>query len=569
MSLLARIDRRSPLTWIVAAALVLRIVGIGWGLPGSDGWDNDGVAPRDFLPGLAETFTPGHFYTYPPLHLALLAIVTLPITAVIAIRAPALTPAALVHEAIQPGYMTAIAYVARAVSLATSLAIIVLVARIAEEIRTRELGVDARDPRVRLAGYCAAMFAAVSASLTYYAHATNLDVPYLFWATWALLCFVRAVARDEPRRLRRAFVLAALAVTTKDQAYALFLYAVPVVLVVWLATRSSRRALLREAGIGIALAAAVFLLVDGVVTNPSGFRARVAFLTGSASQDYAEYAKDTQGYWHVVRDGLVRSPVHYPYLLSAFVLVGILRGRRRVLVRWLPLLAAISFTVAFNFAARRADARFFLPQALVLGIDGGIGLAALLSLGGRVRFLVQAVASVAVATAIFRCVAVDANLLGDPRYDTEAWLREHVREGDTIETYGQNVYLPRFPATARTVRVGPDPAMHVNPLPGVEEVLAPFDEAAQRRPRFIVVSTAWVWRYLLDPEHVRDDGRVLPPTQRVRLEDERSVRFFERLARGEEPYARVHESRYDDRVFPLVDVHGTTTRWVWIFERTP
>ena len=32
------------------------------------------------------------------------------------------------------------------------------------------------------------------------------------------------------------------------------------------------------------------LLVDGAITNPSGFARRIAFLTGPASHDYFEYA---------------------------------------------------------------------------------------------------------------------------------------------------------------------------------------------------------------------------------------------------------------------------------------
>ena len=47
---------RSPLGKILAAAAVLRLAGLFWGLPASDGWDDDGVAPRDFLVGVLETF---------------------------------------------------------------------------------------------------------------------------------------------------------------------------------------------------------------------------------------------------------------------------------------------------------------------------------------------------------------------------------------------------------------------------------------------------------------------------------------------------------------------------------
>ena len=60
---------RKPLFWIVVLAIVLRLPGLGWGLPASDGWDDDDVAPRHFLGGLALPYVPGSFFTYPPLHM--------------------------------------------------------------------------------------------------------------------------------------------------------------------------------------------------------------------------------------------------------------------------------------------------------------------------------------------------------------------------------------------------------------------------------------------------------------------------------------------------------------------
>ena len=67
---------RSPLAWILFVAAALRITGLFWGLPASDGWDNDGFAPRNFLTALALTYTPGSYFTYPPLHAFVLAILT-------------------------------------------------------------------------------------------------------------------------------------------------------------------------------------------------------------------------------------------------------------------------------------------------------------------------------------------------------------------------------------------------------------------------------------------------------------------------------------------------------------
>jgi hypothetical protein len=158
----------------------------------------------------------------------------------------------------------------------------------------------------------------------------------------------------------------------------------------------------------------------------------------------------------------------------------------------------------------------------------------------------------------------------DPRYDAEAWLREHVRPGETIETYGLNVYLPRFPDGARVIRVGSEPVDHRNPLPGVEEVEAPFGEAPSRGARWIVLSTAWGWRYLIHPEPPALQGRRLAPTQFRNASDEAAKHWFERLIRSTDAFFIAHESKYElASWFPVFDIHGTIARPVWIYERKP
>jgi len=87
-------------------------VGLGGGLPHLDGWDNDGVAPRDFLAGLVETFTPGSYFNYPPVHLLLLGLVTSPSPASPLARPPRSPPRTSYREILKVPYMTAIAYVA-------------------------------------------------------------------------------------------------------------------------------------------------------------------------------------------------------------------------------------------------------------------------------------------------------------------------------------------------------------------------------------------------------------------------------------------------------------------------
>src|SRR5882672_10519362 len=89
---------RSPLVWILAAAAGLRLAGLFWGLPASDGWDDDGFAPRNFLTALALTYKQGSYFTYPPLHAFLLALLTLPGIAVALLQTPSFHQADVIAE---------------------------------------------------------------------------------------------------------------------------------------------------------------------------------------------------------------------------------------------------------------------------------------------------------------------------------------------------------------------------------------------------------------------------------------------------------------------------------------
>jgi hypothetical protein len=183
------------------------------------------------------------------------------------------------------------------------------------------------------------------------------------------------------------------------------------------------------------------------------------------------------------------------------------------------------------------------------------------------RWLARACVVAAFAVALFAAADVDANLLLDPRYDAEAWLREHVAPGDLVETYGLNVYMPRFPAGAHVIRVGPSPADHKNPMPGVEEVLGAYGDASSRGARFVVVSEGWVWRYLLDPNAFASHGHMLPPTQRETGSDRAATAYFRALTSGEyAPYKPAYVARWKSTTWPALDLHASTSREIWIYE---
>jgi hypothetical protein len=552
---------RSPLFWILALAAGLRLAGLTWGLPASDGWDDDGFAPRNFLTALALTWKPGAFFTYPPLHAILLAIPSLPVAAWALAHAPSLSQADVIATIIQPHYMTYFAVVGRLFGIAMSLGIIWTIGEMARLVA---------GPRV---GLFAAGAAALNVALTYYGQVSNLDVPYLFWGLLSLLWVMRAVVEQAPRRFWGASLFAAAAIATKDQAYGLFAASLPLFLALWFATqRWPRENIVTLAKVVLpaaAVALLLLLLLDGALTNPTGFLRRIAFLTGPASKDYAEYLPNPLGWLALSADMLRHFAAGYglPVLaLAAAGVIALVRGTTGAarLAGLLPLFAIVSFTICFNFAALRSDDRFLMPQGVLSTFYVGLGAEALAFAGQRwARWCGRALLAATALLALHWCVAVNAALLLDPRYDAEAWLRAHVKPGDSIETYGQNCFLPRFPKTVPVTRVGQGYLRLRNPLPGVTEVQQPF--LAPRNPRYIVVSLAWARRYLRRPEPL-PQGRILSRLQQMDLLNGDAHLYFTALAAEQRGYRLAHAASWRGW-WPAVHIHDSTAETIWIFER--
>ena len=554
---------RNPLVWILTAAAGLRLAGLFWGLPASDGWDDDGFAPRNFLTALALTYKHGAYFTYPPLHAIFLALPTLPGLVIALLQAPSLHPADVISEFIKPSYMTFFAVTARLVNLLLSLGIIWCVGAMAQLVAGRRAGLFA-------AGACALNF-----GLTYYGQVSNLDVPCLFWAMLALLWVMRAVAEHEPLRFWPAALFTAAAIATKDQAYALFALTLPAFLLLWFACDSWPRAHVRPI-VRIALPATIvalfaLLLVDGAFTNPAGFARRLAFLTGPASADYAAYSKGWSGLQALLLDmaAWFGTGAALPATLLAVLGAGLIMTHTKDLriAGLLPALAILSFTVCFNFTALRTDARFLLPQAVLGCVYIGIAASWLTSLSQPgMRLAASAVIALTALASLHVCIAVSAAMLQDPRYDAQSWLQAHIRPGETIETYGQNAYLPHFPAGAAVIRVGTRSLAGRNPLPGVREVRSAFD--APRASRFIVVNDWWM-RHYTDPQSELGGHRSPSAVQAALFHDIAARRYFTDLRDDHLPYRLAHRAGPATGFWPQVHIHESLGEAILIYERVP
>ena len=186
--------------------------------------------------------------------------------------------------------------------------------------------------------------------------------------------------------------------------------------------RGAARRVLREAGLAVAIGLGLLLVVDGALYNSGGFRARLHFLIGPASQAYAQYTNDWTGRGEVVLDLLRHFDHYYPPAFAVLVVVGLVllvrddrRDPARFVAGLLPLLAIVSFTVAFNCIARRTEHRFALPQSVLAGVYGGVAVEAFvfrprLKLA---RWLARLSVAAAFAVALFAAIDVEEGASGE------------------------------------------------------------------------------------------------------------------------------------------------------------
>jgi hypothetical protein len=481
--------------WIVLVFALSQLVAVGWDLPGAYGWENDGIAPRDFFAGLAVNLTPGQGHRYPLFHNAVIAVLCLPILLPAALAAEEWTLPALMDQILTVPVMTGCSLVAKVVGVLMACVALLVMARIAR----RTVSIQA--------GRWAAVWAATCLSFAYYGRVSNLDGPYLMWTALAIDRLL-AIAETRNRRDYILFgVLAGAAVATKDQAYAGFVLP-GLVYVLLLPLRSDQpfgpRAAHYRNTVLATLAGALSLgLLGGGLLNPTGFVARLRELTGGASQDWMSYARTPKGVLtNIIDIGLGQETYYWPWLVVALCWVGVGivivnrggNGVRSRTFRLLPLCAGMSSVVFFTLVVGRCEHRFVLPFGFWLAYYGGVASAALLSrfasTGGRALRIAQGVLATLVVWAAGHSFEVQLTQLGDARNEVRAYL-DGLDEGTVVETYGWLVHLPHFDVSSdspyRLQRVSRRPIPERNPLVGSEEIDAPYGDVRVRRPDVLVV----------------------------------------------------------------------------------
>jgi len=504
---LIREDR--TVAWIVVVFALSQLVAIGWDLPGSYGWENDGIAPRDIFAGIGINLTPGQGHRYPLFHNLLIGVLSVPILLPPALSAESWTLPALMEQILTVPTMTGVSLVAKLVGVLMACVALLVIARIARRTVSAE------------AGRWAAVWAATCLSFAYYGRVSNLDGPYLMWTALAIDRLLR-VAETRKRRDYVLFgVLAGAAVATKDQAYAGLV--LPGLIYVLLSPlRSDQpfgpRAAHYKNTMFATLAGALSLgALGGGLFNPTGFMARLRELTGGASQDWMSYARTPEGLLRNIADIIVGQETYYwPWLVVALCWVGVGKvvarpggeGIRSRTFRLLPLSAGISSLLFFTLVVARCEHRFVLPMGFWLAYYGGVASAAVLArVAGKGLVLLrgaQVAFGLLVLWAAGHSFEVQLTQRGDARHEVHAFLAS-LPEGTLVETYGWLVHLPHFDVSEASPyslqRVSRRPIKTRNPLVGAEEIDEPYGNVVKRHPDVLVVPEATAREFIPRPLH--------------------------------------------------------------------
>lgn len=574
---LVREDRTTSL--IALGFGLTQLLTIAWDLPGSHGWENDGVAPRDLFAGIANNLTPGRGHQYPLLHCLLLGLLSLPLLLLAALGGP-LTAAALRERVLSVPTMTGISLIAKATAIAMACVSLFVLSRIVR----RTVG-------TRAARFTA-LFVATNLTFAFYGRVSNLEIPYLTWTLLALNAALDVIEHGGLAPYRRFALFSAAAIATKDQAYACLVLvgAIYLVLLPLAGDAEQRKERLVFFGKGLAWGALGYGLMSGALLNPTGFWARIKLLSGPASQGWRGYERGASGLFANVRDALSAEPLYYwPHAALGVAWLGVIVAAlappgpeplARRAPRLLPFVAGLSSFLFFTLPVARDEPRFILPLGLMLAAYGGIGSDFLLTQVDRVMVarplgaVLRLGLAVALAFSGWKSFAVHLTQLGDARHAVSDWLAR-VPRGTKVETYGLTVYAPHFEvgpsAPYRVRRVGPTRPKARNPLIGVEEVQGEIAAVDERKPDVLVLSEGFANAYVVAR---RTGGRALSSVIEERQSDRRTQRFVEQAVTDTLPgYRRVFVARPEfpswARAFGLAPqaIHSTTGLWLSILVR--
>lgn len=409
----------------MAAAAIFCLVGIMWGLPHHWDFAQDSVVPLGRFAQINAAGDAVTQYRYPPLHLLLLKAAFAPVRLAVNLGR--------FNEKTSD---TLFVLAARLISAAMAIGTLRLLILIGKRLWNEHVGL------------LAATLFLLSPATLYYAKNANLDIPYVFWLAWTLLIYVRILQEDRPRDYLWLGLFAALAVCTKDQAYAfLVLMPVPLIMNLWRQRRANTASgtAWKNLAVGFLAFALPFVLIHNILFDPQGFWLHLKTITGPGSEGWRECARGPSGQLRLLSQSILRLMDAWTpagLILTAIGLWVSLRPGNKHPARRALLVPAISYYLFFPCVVGYIYTRFMLPVLLVLAL---FAAAATLRLWQQ-KHAGRIAAAMLVGWIALAGLSVNIVMRHYSRYDAQKWLERNCTAQTSIyyPHEGDALNMPRF-----------------------------------------------------------------------------------------------------------------------------
>jgi hypothetical protein len=396
-------------------------------------WAPDEFSPLLVHDAIQQKFSNGWQVLYPPGHIYVLATVLAPIEL--------LDRVGVVEFGSRPTYLVAF-YLIRLTSIVMASLTVLVVFQI-----TREL-LDARS------GLFAALTVGFAVPFVFYAKLANVEVPYLLWVSLSLLYYIRILAAHQRRHYVLFGLTAALAIGTKDQAYALYLLMPAIIpLSDYMHRRRAgeqaplRRSFVNGNTVSVVLVGGTTLaLIHNLLFNWTGAVERLRIMTGPITTSLQEFPNTMAGHAAMLSLALrhLQFSMGWPLFVAAIagVLLALLHSRERP--RAPAMLAPIlSYWIFLIVPLMYHYDRYLLPIVVILSIFAGYGMA-VFTQPGAFAAVRRMLAAAAIAFSVAYAASVDVLLVSDGRYAAERWIRDHIPAGSRVMAVGYDLYVPRL-----------------------------------------------------------------------------------------------------------------------------
>lgn len=490
---------KKPIVWILALNAAVYLTGLCWGLPSSEDWHSDSLAPYYPLLGLSQGFSFGYLNKYPLVHQMLLALLNIPVAVAAFINSnptEGLSLSKFLMLIRSPEYASVLTFTDRFVSVLMGLGIVYWMYRCAKELFGE------------CVGWLTALLLTFDAALAFYAHMAKVEVPYIFWGVLGMYMLIRVVKYERLRDYVYLALFSCLCYGTKDQGYAIFVLPFIMYLVVYKiiyrkAGTTRLAAAFRKNFLIFALAFIGFSIVtQNIILNWEGFVYRFGILTGWNGQRSISYTMELAGIWALLVDNIrtaasngIGMPLVLLYAGGAVAFIVATRNDKQTLRQQAIFLwATLSVYLCFIQVVRQAQVRYLIPATVFMSVYGAWFINFIWERAkGKVRICIASALAVLCIYSFYPVVSTDMNLLNDLRVDAEKWMKDNVPAGSRIEYYAYLHYLPRFSEDVYAYRVTKR-AMEIE----------------KRKPDYIVLTSHYYTRFFGGTEaNVAVDGRIV------------------------------------------------------------